>query len=210
MTLVSSLGTQFLSDVEPADVQLNGTFVMQAGEIYQAEYSVSGLATMISSTWQQDALSNVQTNVENNGGQVVYIALDDGGNGFLQGGTITVQFKQAQSVEGSTTSVLSTQSAGMRAAQIWEGIVIDIIVLAVPLILAWWFSTSIVGDVKDLGNEAASSPYAAVAIYGALAIVGLLAASYFLKQYHSGKLQMPQYISSPSSASKGTEIIEYM
>ena len=88
---------------------------MQAGEIYQAEYSVSGLATMISSTWQQDALSNVQTNVENNGGQVVYIALDDGGNGFLQGGTITVQFKQAQSVEGSTTSVLSTQSAGMRA-----------------------------------------------------------------------------------------------
>lgn len=165
---------------------------------------------MISSTWQQDALSNVQTNVENNGGQVVYIALDDGGNGFLQGGPITVQFKQPQSVEGSTTSVLSTQSAGMRAAQIWEGIVIDIIVLAVPLILAWWFSTSIVGDVKDLGNEAASSPYAAVAIYGALVIVGLLAGSYFLKQYHSGKLQMPQYISSPSSASKGTEIIEYM
>ena len=42
MTLVSSLGTQFLSGVEPADVQLNGTFVMQAGEIYQAEVQCIG------------------------------------------------------------------------------------------------------------------------------------------------------------------------
>jgi len=160
---------------------------------------------MLSSSWQQDAINNVKTSVEQNGGQVVYIALDDGGSGFLQGGTITVQFQQAQSAEGSTTSTLATQSAGMRAAQIWEGIVIDVIVLAIPVILAWWFATSIVGDIKDLGSEAASSPYAAVAIYGCIAVIGLFAAAYMLKWYHGGTAQRaPQiiYETPPSSPPK--------
>jgi len=132
---------------------------MIPGKIYEAEYQVTGVRTLIPG-WENDVINQITNNLGNQGAEVVYTS--------VSGDRVTVQWKYSQRFGEFQAAVLPV-------------IAVYAIAFVVIAICVYILSLTLVGFVKELGEAMASSPQVSMIVY---AVVGI-AFLYFVSQFRS-------------------------
>jgi uncharacterized membrane protein YuzA (DUF378 family) len=130
---------------------------MVPGKIYEAEYQVTGIRTLIPG-WENDVINQITNNLENSGASVVYTS--------VSGDTVTVQWKYSQRYGEFQAAVLPL-------------IAVYAIAFVVITICVYILSLTLVGFVKELGQAVAESPQVALITYAAIGIAFLYLISTF-------------------------------
>ncbi len=130
---------------------------MVPGKIYEAEYQVTGIRTLIPG-WENDVVNQITNNLSNQGAEVVYTS--------VSGSSVTVQWKYSQRYGEFQAAVLPV-------------IAVYAIAFVVITICVYILSLTLVGFVKELGNAVAESPQVAMITYAIIGIAFLYLISTF-------------------------------
>jgi hypothetical protein len=139
---------------------------MVPGKIYEAEYEVSGIRTIIPG-WENDAINEIVNNLTNQGAEVLYVAIDAQRRNYVH-----VQWRYYQ-------------REGEFQATVLPLIAVYAIAFAVITICAIWLILTITGSVKEIGTAMMDNPQLALAINGLLAIGGIIVLIYFVREFKS-------------------------
>jgi len=124
---------------------------MVPGKIYEAEYEVTGIRTLIPG-WENDVINQITNNLSNSGAQVVYTS--------VSGSRVIVQWKYDQRYGEFQAAVLPL-------------VAVYAIAFVVITICVYILSLTLVGFVKELGEAVANSPQVAMITYAAIGIAFL-------------------------------------
>lgn len=137
---------------------------MVPGKIYEAEYEVSGIRTIVPG-WEDDAINEIVRNVENMGGEILYAAIDAQRRNYVH-----VQWRYYQ-------------RAGEFQAAVLPIIAVYAIAFAIITICAIWLILTITGSVKEIGTLMTDNPQISLAIYGVLGIAGIASLIYLVREF---------------------------
>lgn len=139
---------------------------MVPGKIYEAEYEISGIRTIVPG-WEDDAINQIQRNIESTGCEVLYIAIDAQRRNYVH-----VQWKYPV-------------SENAQAALVWIVPIAYAVAAIVITVCAIWLVLTLTGSVKEIGTLMTDNPQISLAIYGVIGIAGIAALIYLVREFRS-------------------------
>jgi len=141
--------------------EIDDNDVMEFGKIYEAEFNIEGMRTMIPG-WESEVMYTIRDSAYRENQEVIYMNVDS------QNRKIVVQYKLADTA--NATAMIAP-------------LVIAIVFIIVAVVGIYLISLTLNGGVKELSSTMASNPMITPVVYGGIAIVGIVALIYLKNKF---------------------------